>query len=107
MYTQCLVEQRNYAQIPTYVFKAEPAVDAISSFSRGSGGAGGASGLSARDRVHLDREKIQSKLDVASGIAHLASGSFEKAAQSFLKVGNISSLGDWSKVRPIKSKDVS
>jgi len=42
-----------------------------------------------------ERDNIQSKLDLATALSHLASTSYEKAAISFLKIGPPKDLGDW------------
>ena len=46
---------------------------------------------------------MQCQLDVAAGLAYLGQGNYEKAAQSFLKVGPLKCLSEWSgKVRPVR-----
>ena len=42
-----------------------------------------------------ERDNVQSKLDLATALSHLASTSYEKAAISFLKIGPPKDLGDW------------
>jgi COP9 signalosome complex subunit 1 len=42
-----------------------------------------------------ERERVQSKLDFANGLSRLGQGHYERAAQAFLKVGSVESLGDW------------
>lgn len=43
---------------------------------------------------------MQSRLELANALSHLGQGSYEKAAQSFLRVGAAKELGDWiGKVR--------
>lgn len=47
-----------------------------------------------------DRERVQSKLDFATALANLASGNYQKAAYTFLKLGPAKDFGDWmGKVR--------
>lgn len=45
--------------------------------------------------IAAEREKVQSKLDLASAISHMSQGAYDKAATFFLKIGSIKSLGDW------------
>lgn len=45
------------------------------------------------------RERTQSKLDLATALAHLGQSNYEKAARGFLKVKNIKSLDHWAQVR--------
>ena len=53
-----------------------------------------------KERVALEREKVQSKLDLATALSQLGQGAYEKAAASFVRIGSIRSLGDWAqKVR--------
>jgi COP9 signalosome complex subunit 1 len=42
------------------------------------------------------REKVQAKLDLASALAYLGQGSYEKAARAFLKIKSIRALDDWA-----------
>lgn len=43
-----------------------------------------------------DRERVQAKLDFATGLSHLGQGNYEKAATSFLRLGGSQEgLGDW------------
>ena len=107
---ELLIEQRNYAHIPTYVFKADAALDVASSLAGSSASAQGqtqASAGSAPQQLHKkagggqgqaspEREKVQTKLDVATGIASLGQGYFEKAAVTFLKLGPPKALDDWN-----------
>lgn len=97
-YTQLLIEHRNYAHISTYVFKADAALDAASAARSGpaSGPTAPANAAAAsKERVAVEREKVQSKLDISMALSHLGQGNYEKAAQSFLKVGPVKSVGDW------------
>lgn len=111
--TQLLIEQRNYSHLSTYVFKAEAALDATSAAtsantSGGPGGitastptstsgpsAAGSSGANAKKKAPTEREIVQSRLEFASALSHLGQGSYEKAAQSFLRIGPAKELGDW------------
>lgn len=107
---ELLIEQRNYAHIPTYVFKAEPALDAstnalrsttyTSASSAATPHAAATAAQASKDRLMNERQKTQTKLEVATGISHLGLGSYEKAASAFLRAGSAVSLGIWaSRVR--------
>jgi len=98
-FDQLLIEQRNYANLTTYVFKADAALDAsaaaaANNTSSNSTGAQASSSSAAKKRSS-ERENIQSKLDLAGALSYLGQGSYEKAAHSFLKIGNVKELGDW------------
>ncbi|KAI0922628.1 hypothetical protein AcW1_002775 [Taiwanofungus camphoratus] len=93
---ELLIEHRNYAHISTYVFKADAALDATSSVARVNANASTApAGQNSKEKLNAEREKVQSKLDVALALSHLGQGNYEKAAQSFIKVGPAKGLGDW------------
>ncbi|EKM56660.1 uncharacterized protein PHACADRAFT_253909 [Phanerochaete carnosa HHB-10118-sp] len=103
---ELLIEQRNYTHIPTYVFKAEPALDAstnalrssthISASSAATPHAAATAAQASRDRLMSERQKTQTKLEVATGISHLGLASYEKAASAFVRVGSAASLGAWA-----------
>ncbi|KAF8665046.1 hypothetical protein AX16_000658 [Volvariella volvacea WC 439] len=83
---ELLVENRNYSHIPTYVFKADAALDAATS------GPGAAAGAGGKKR---DQNGIQTKLDFATALSYLGQANYEKAAAQFLKLGPPKDLGDW------------
>ncbi|KAI0697628.1 PCI-domain-containing protein [Cerioporus squamosus] len=93
---ELLMEQRSYSHIGTYVFKAEAALDSATNV-RQPGGPQAPAGAaqSIKERRQLEREKVTSKLDIATAISHLGQANYEKAAQSFLKVGRPKGLEDW------------
>jgi COP9 signalosome complex subunit 1 len=101
---QLLIEQRNYSHIPTYVFKADAALDAASA-SSAKNEKEASSGPAAQKKTFTnkqsaEREKVQSKLDFATALSHLGQGNYEKAATAFLKLGSTEQLDDWiGKVR--------
>jgi hypothetical protein len=50
------------------------------------------------------KEKVKSKTALATAIANLGQGSFEKAARAFLEVGSIRALDHWvGQVRSLQS----
>lgn len=49
-----------------------------------------------KEKIAAEREKVQSKLDLASALSFLGQGSYDKAAQHFLRIASIKSLENWS-----------
>ena len=99
--------QRNHAHITTYVFKADAALEsATSSITRTSSSGGSSQAAPAnKEKIAAERERIQTKLDVAAALAYLGQGIYEKAAKSFIKVGPIKGLEHWAtKVSSISFK---
>ncbi|KAF8064961.1 26S proteasome subunit RPN7-domain-containing protein [Lyophyllum atratum] len=94
---EILLEQRNYTHLSTYVFKADAALDATLNASNGGNGGGGAQAptAGAKKKTSIERQQVQSKLDLATALSHLGQANYEKAAYSFLKVGPAKELGDW------------
>ncbi|KAF7366739.1 PCI domain-containing protein [Mycena sanguinolenta] len=96
---ELLIEQRNFPHLPTYVFKADAALDAASAAAanakEGDGPAAPTPLLNKRKAVSEDRERVQSKLDFATALSNLASGNYQKAAYTFLKLGPAKDFGDW------------
>lgn len=97
---QLLIEQGNYTHIPTYVFKADAALDAASASSTKSEKEA-LSGSTAQKKTiankqQAERERVQSKLDFATALSHLGQGNYERAATTFLKLGAAEQLGDWT-----------
>ncbi|CAE6420028.1 unnamed protein product [Rhizoctonia solani] len=84
---ELLVEQLNFAQIYSYVFKAESALESASTGAAGAGSGKGA------EKPDAEYERARSKLQLASGIAQLGQGNFQKAAWTFLKLEK--NLDDW------------
>ncbi|PPQ85556.1 hypothetical protein CVT25_006726 [Psilocybe cyanescens] len=105
---QLLIEQRNYAHLTTYVFKADAALDAATAASANASASGSAAtaagsapaptvtaGSKKRSGDKGDRDNVQAKLDLATALSHLGQGSYEKAAHAFLKIGPAKDLGHW------------
>jgi COP9 signalosome complex subunit 1 len=109
IFTQLLIEQKSYAHIPTYVFKADTALDAAANTKfkeekEKDPAVAHASQISAGKQISAERDKVQSKLDFASALAHLGQANYEKAAYNFLRIGSTAKLGDWvGKVSMISS----
>jgi COP9 signalosome complex subunit 1 len=99
--TQLLIEQRNFSHLPTYVFKADAALDAASAAAANAKEGDGAAPapaptlLNKRKAVSEDRERVQSKLDFATALSNLSAGNYQKAAYTFLKLGPAKDFGDW------------
>jgi COP9 signalosome complex subunit 1 len=109
---ELLIEQRNFAHIPTYIYKAEAALDAVIASNTSASDKGSASGgvtaagaaaaptPSISKKMSLERERVQAKLDLASGLSCLAQSNYEKAAYHLVRVGQAKYLEDWlGKVR--------
>jgi COP9 signalosome complex subunit 1 len=94
---QLVIEQRNYAHISSYIFKAEGALDAAAAAaaSNTASGSGGNSTAPILTKRSTERDQVQPKLDFAMALSHLGQANYEKAAHCFLKVGPSDSLGDW------------
>lgn len=82
---QLLIEQRYYAHISTYVFKAEAALDA----------SGAKSESGPKSAVIMNPICVRTRLDFSVALGHLGLGNYSKAAYGFLKLGNATALGDW------------
>ncbi|ESK91190.1 cop9 signalosome complex subunit 1 [Moniliophthora roreri MCA 2997] len=100
---ELLIEQRNYAHLPTYIFKAESALEgataALQSAKDKESAATGTATNKKSTATLPDIDVLRSKLDFANGLAHLYSGSYERAAYFFLRLnsgtGSSGGLGDW------------
>lgn len=94
-----MIEERNYVHIPTYVFKAEAALDASLAVP-----AKDSAGSQTNKYRSEERERIQSKLDFATALGNLGQGNYQKAAQAFLRLKSMNKLGDWiGNVRAVRS----
>jgi len=98
---QLLIEQRNYSNLSTYVFKADAALDATAAASSTSTSNSTAApplapSASMSKKRSTERDNVQSKLDLAAALSHLGQGNYEKAAHAFLKIGSVKELGDWA-----------
>ncbi|KAG5641499.1 hypothetical protein DXG03_005084 [Asterophora parasitica] len=94
---EIFLEQRNYAHISTYVFKADAALEATANSNNGNQNTSSApvSTAGTRKKTSVERQQVQSKLDLATALAYLGQANYEKAAFSFLKVGPAKELDDW------------
>lgn len=93
-----LLEFNDYAHISTYVYKAEATFapsdqnkEAKKAPIPAAGSA--AAAAAAASAGNTERDRAQAKLDLAHAIAHMGSGSYEKAAFAFSKLSK--SLEDW------------
>ncbi|KAI0299370.1 G protein pathway suppressor 1 [Multifurca ochricompacta] len=92
---ELLLEQRSFSHIPTYVFKAESALDSIiaSGQSTTSLGIGlGATGPKKADQHHT----VEAKLALCTALSHLSTGNYAKAAQDLLQPMSAASLAPWT-----------
>ncbi|KAF4613096.1 hypothetical protein D9613_010813 [Agrocybe pediades] len=93
---ELLVEQRNYAHLSTYVFKADAALDSAAAAPQGGSGTTSApQPVANTKKKSAERDNVQAKLDLATALSHLGQASYEKAALAFLKIGSPKDLGDW------------
>jgi len=53
------------------------------------------SGSYPKKKTSTEKEIVQSRLELASALSHIGYRSYDKAAQSFLKIGAVKELGDW------------
>jgi COP9 signalosome complex subunit 1 len=91
-----VIEQRNYAHISSYIFKAEGALEAASAAAASStASASGGNSAAPAPKRSAERDQVQPKLNFAMALSHLGQANYEKAAHFFLKVGPSDSLGDW------------
>ncbi|KAI0041260.1 hypothetical protein FA95DRAFT_1501753 [Auriscalpium vulgare] len=93
---ELLLEQRNFAHIPTYLFKAESALDAL--IAAPAPAAPSASTASASTPAISKKSDtiraIEAKLALCNALSQLSNGAYSKAAQSFAN----GAPGDWSGV---------
>ncbi|KIY73824.1 hypothetical protein CYLTODRAFT_416481 [Cylindrobasidium torrendii FP15055 ss-10] len=87
---ELLIEQRNYGHIPTYVFKAEAALEAVNSAATAN-----ATNAAEAKKNQPDNSRIHSRLDLASSLASLGQGAHEKASYNLLRLGGTKDFGDW------------
>ncbi|KAH8827133.1 26S proteasome subunit RPN7-domain-containing protein [Flagelloscypha sp. PMI_526] len=97
---EIFIEQKSYAHITTYVFKAEAALDATAASAASNnpaptGPTGAAAAAAAKKASTEEREKVQAKLEFANAISYLGGSNYERAAYHFLRIGPPSALGDW------------
>ncbi|KAK2463351.1 hypothetical protein APHAL10511_004662 [Amanita phalloides] len=90
---ELMIEQRNYSNLTTYIFKAEAALEATLAVNPNSGNA--TANAAAQNAKKRDKEHIQTKLDLATAFAHLGQGSYEKVAAYIFRLGPPKDLGDW------------
>lgn len=99
-----MIEHRNYANLTTYIFKAEAALEAtmasngvaVNAVSTQTATQNAAAAAKKREK-----EQIQTKLDLASAFSHLGQGNYEKVASYMFRLGPPKDLGDWAgKVSP-------
>ncbi|KAF8801234.1 hypothetical protein BYT27DRAFT_7262267 [Phlegmacium glaucopus] len=96
---ELLIEHKNYAHLNTNVLKADAALDAATAANASATAPGGGTpvptAVISSKKKSVERDNVQSKLDLATALSYLASASYEKAAISFLKISPPKDLGDW------------
>ncbi len=94
------MEQRSFSHIPTYVFKAESALDSIGTPGHSSSGLGYGSsavgaGGSGPKKIDL-HQAVEAKLGLCNALSHLANGNYAKATQEFLQPMSAAALAPWN-----------
>ncbi|KAG2102182.1 26S proteasome subunit RPN7-domain-containing protein [Suillus cothurnatus] len=81
---ELVIEQRNYAHISSYVFKAEGALDTASA-AAASNAAPGSNNISAAPppKKSAERDQVQSKLDFAMALFHPRTSQLRKGCPTF------------------------
>jgi COP9 signalosome complex subunit 1 len=87
---EVLLEQQNHGHLSTYTYKAETALDPNTQASAAARSGGTAAGQNAA----VDKAKVMAKLELASAMAEMAAGRYDKAAYAFLRLNK--DLDDWS-----------
>ncbi|KAF8893072.1 26S proteasome subunit RPN7-domain-containing protein [Infundibulicybe gibba] len=90
-----LIEQKNYSHLPTYVFKADAALDAATATSNPNNAPSAIPTVTTGKKKSVEREGVQSKLDFATALSFLGQANYEKAARTFLRLGPAKELGNW------------
>ncbi|KAM6501367.1 26S proteasome subunit RPN7 domain containing protein [Amanita muscaria] len=98
---EIMIEHHNYANLTTYIFKGEAALESTTA-SNGNTGNGQAVGTSNATQIAAsaakkrEKEQIQTKLDLAAAFSHLGQGNYEKVASYIFRLGPPKDLGDWA-----------
>ncbi|KAG7445325.1 G protein pathway suppressor 1 [Guyanagaster necrorhizus] len=93
---ELLIEQRNYGHLPTYVFKAEAALDAAIAASSSANKDASAPMVSAGTKKSSpERDGVRSKLDLATALSYLGQDNYKKASYNLLRLGSTKDLGEW------------
>lgn len=93
-----MIEHRSYANLTTYIFKAEAALEATTASNGPLGNSGSAppTQSAAAAAKKRDKEQLQSRLDLATAFSHLGLGNYEKVASYIFRLGPPKDLGDWT-----------
>ncbi len=94
---ELLIEQRNYGHLPTYVFKAEAALDAATAAASASANKDAPTPMvsTGAKKSSPERDRVQSKLDLATALSYLGQDNYEKASYNLLRLGSTKDLGEW------------
>ncbi|KAF8713551.1 hypothetical protein AX14_012932 [Amanita brunnescens Koide BX004] len=95
---ELMIEHRSYANLTTYIFKAEAALEATTAPNGPLGNSGSAppTQSAAAAAKKRDKEQVQSRLDLATAFSHLGLGNYEKVASYIFRLGPPKDLGDWT-----------
>ncbi len=77
---ELLIEQRNYGHLPTYVFKAEAALDAATAAASASTNKDAPTPMvsTGAKKSSPERDRVQSKLDLATALSYLGQDNYER-----------------------------
>ncbi|KAN0139188.1 26S proteasome subunit RPN7 domain containing protein [Lactarius tabidus] len=92
---ELLLEQRSFSHIPTYVFKAESALDSIGSSGLSGSSFGHGLGSSGQKRVD-QHHAVEAKLALCTALSHMFNMNYAKAAQDFLQSMSAPALAPWT-----------
>jgi COP9 signalosome complex subunit 1 len=94
---ELLLEQRSFSHIPTYVFKAESALDSIGTSGHTSSSLGFGSSASGGGAKKIDlHQAVEAKLALCTALSHLANGNYGKATHDFLQPMSAAALAPWN-----------
>ena len=97
---QLLIEQRNYAHIPTYIFKAENALDGLSSSAAAPNASSSATATATAPAASQSAKKdpyapTYAKLALCTALSLLSQGAYAKAGAKLLSLPASGAGGAW------------
>ena len=97
---QLLIEQRNYAHIPTYIFKAENALDGLSSSAAAPNASSSTAATAAAPPASQSTKKdpyapTYAKLALCNALSLLSQGAYAKAGAKLLSLPASGAGGAW------------
>jgi len=92
---ELLLEQRSFSHIPTYVFKAESALDSIGTAGHPSASLGIGQSGGGQKKVDL-HQAVEAKLALCTALSNLANANYAKATHDFLQPMSAAALVPWT-----------